>query len=145
MRDYYTYDYAIVRLVPKVEREEFVNVGVIVSCPGRGFLDARIELDEERLKAVDSTLDIESIRTHLATIPAICTGGEQAGPIGQLSQRKRFHWLIAPRSTIIQTSPVHTGYCKDPAEAIEHLLDTMVRPARAEAPTSVVEDVKLSE
>ena len=144
MQDHYTYDYAIVRLVPKVEREEFVNVGVIVSCPGRAFLDARFELDEERLKAVDSTLDIESIRTHLATIPAICAGGEQAGPIGRLSQRKRFHWLIAPRSTVIQTSPVHTGYCKDPAEAIEHLLDTMVRPARAEAHAGVLDEKSLA-
>jgi hypothetical protein len=134
VRDHYTYDYAIVRVVPKVEREEFVNVGVIVSCPATAFLDARIELDEERLRAIDSKLDIESIRTHLATIPAICAGGEQAGPIGQLSQRKRFHWLIAPRSTMIQTSAVHTGYCKNPTEVLEHLLDTMVRPSRAESP-----------
>ena len=133
MRDHYTYDYAIVRVVPKVEREEFVNVGVIVSCPARAFLDARIELDEERLRALDSTLDIESIRTHLATIPAICAGGEQAGPIGRLSQRKRFHWLTAPRSTMIQTSVVHTGYCKNPTEVLEHLLATMVRPSRAES------------
>ena len=127
MQDHYTYDYAIIRVVPKVEREEFVNVGVIVSCPAKSFLDARIELDGERLLALDSTLDIESIRTHLATIPAICAGGEKAGPIGQLSQRKRFHWLIAPRSTIIQISPVHTGCCKDPAAVLERLLDTMVR------------------
>ena len=136
MQDHYTYDYAIVRVVPKVEREEFVNVGVIVSCPAKSFLDARIEMDERRLLALDSTLDMDSIRTHLATIPAICAGGEQAGPIGQLSQRKRFHWLIAPRSTIIQTSAVHTGYCKDPAEVLEHLLDAMVRPPRAQSPAA---------
>jgi hypothetical protein len=127
--DHCTYDYAIIRVVPRVEREEFVNVGVIVSCPARAFLEARIELDEQRLKALDSTLDVESIRAHLATIPAICAGGEQAGPIGQLSQRERFHWLIAPRSTIIQTSPVHSGYCKNPTAVLEHLLDTMVRPS----------------
>ena len=131
MHDHCTYDYAIIRVVPKVEREEFVNVGVIVSCPARKFLEARLELDEQRLLAIDSTLDIESIRLHLATIPAICIGGEQAGPIGQLSQRERFHWLVAPRSTIIQTSPVHSGYCKNPDVVLEHLLDTMVRPARA--------------
>jgi hypothetical protein len=136
VQDHYTYDYAIVRVVPKVEREEFVNVGVIVSCPAKSFLDARIELDEERLKVLDPSLDIESIRTHLATIPAICAGGEQAGPIGQLSQRKRFHWLIAARSTIIQTSAVHTGYCKNPADVLEHLLDTMVRRVRHESPAS---------
>jgi len=126
-----TYDYAIVRVVPKVEREEFVNVGAIVSCPAIDFLEARIELDEPRLKALDPTLDLELIRTHLATIPAICTGGEGAGPIGLLPQRERFHWLVAPRSTIIQTSPVHTGTCDDPAALLEHLLDTMVRAAPA--------------
>jgi hypothetical protein len=127
VHDHYTYDYAIIRVVPKVEREEFINVGAIVSCPSREFLEARIELDEKRLTALDPTLDIETTRTHLATIPAICAGGEQAGPIGRLSQRERFHWLTAPRSTIIQTSPVHTGCCKDPTDVLERLLDTMVR------------------
>jgi hypothetical protein len=129
VRDHYPYDYAVLRVVPRVEREEFVNVGVIVSCPARDFLEARIELNEQRLAAMDSTLDVESIRAHLLTIPAICAGGAQAGPIGQLSQRERFHWLVAPRSTIIQSSPVHTGYCKDPSEVLERLLNTMVRPA----------------
>lgn len=129
MRDHYPYDYAIFRVVPRVEREEFVNVGVIVSCPAKSFLEARVEVDEQRLTALDPTLDIESIRVHLASIPSICAGGEQAGPIGQLSQRERFHWLVAPRSTTIQTSPVHTGYCKDPAEVLDHLLKTMVRLA----------------
>jgi hypothetical protein len=128
VRDQYPYDYAVFRVVPRVEREEFVNVGVIVSCPARDFLEARIELDEQRLRALDSGLDVESIRAHLATIPSICAGGEQAGPIGQLSQRERFHWLVAPRSTTIQVSAVHTGWCKDPTEVLEHLVDTMVRP-----------------
>ena len=128
MRDHYPYDYAVLRVVPRVEREEFVNVGVIVSCPARDFLEARIELDEQKLAALDSALDVEAIRTYLAAIPIICAGGEQAGPIGQLTQRERFHWLVAPRSTIIQTSPVHTGYCKEPSEVLEHLLNTMVRP-----------------
>src|SRR5215213_6832583 len=120
------FDYAIIRVIPKVEREEFINVGVIVSCPATGFLEARIELDEQRLLALDATLDVDTIRAHLATIPAICAGGEQAGPIGQLPQRERFHWLVAPRSTIIQTSPVHTGRCGDPAAALDHLVATMV-------------------
>lgn len=131
VRDHYPYDYAVFRVVPRVEREEFVNVGVIVSCPARDFLEARVELDEQRLAALDSALDVESIRAHLATIPAICAGGPQAGPIGQLSQRERFHWLVAPRSTTIQTSPVHTGWCENPTEVLEHLLITMVRPARS--------------
>jgi hypothetical protein len=127
VRDHYPYDYAVFRVVPRVEREEFVNVGVIVSCPAKDFLEARVELDEQRLMALDSALDVESIRAHLATIPAICAGGEQAGPIGQLSQRERFHWLVAPRSTTIQISPVHTGWCENPTEVLEHLLNTMVR------------------
>lgn len=129
MRDRFTYDYATIRVVPRVEREEFINVGVIVSCPAKSFLEARIELDEQRLLAMDATLDVQSIRAHLATIPAICAGGVQAGPIGQLSQRERFHWLVAPRSTIIQTSPVHTGCCTNPTAVLEHLLNTMVRPS----------------
>lgn len=132
MQDHATYDYAIIRVVPRVEREEFVNVGVIVSCQAKDYLEARIELDERRLKALDPTLDIETVRTHLATIPAICKGGAGAGELGRLSPRERFDWLVAPRSTIIQTSPVHTGQCKSPASAIEHLLDTMVRPPRTD-------------
>jgi hypothetical protein len=127
MPNHSNYDYAIIRVVPKVEREEFVNAGVIVSCPAKEFLEARIELNEKRLLALDATVDMESIRTHLETITAICAGGAQAGPIGQLSQRQRFHWLVAPRSTIIQTSPVHTGNCDDPAAVLVHLLETMVR------------------
>lgn len=122
-----TYDYAIVRVVPKVEREEFVNAGAIVSCPARKFLEARIELDERRLLALDPGADLTAIRAHLATIPAICAGGDEAGPIGKLSQRERFLWLIAPRSTVIQISPVHTGACADPAALLERLLATMVR------------------
>jgi hypothetical protein len=133
VRDHYSYDYAIVRVVPKVEREEFVNVGVIVSCQARDFLEARIELDEPRLTALDETVDLESVRAHLASIPAICAGGEPAGPIGLLTPRQRFDWLIAPRSTMIQTSAAHTGTCEDPAAALEHLLATMVRSAEVKA------------
>jgi hypothetical protein len=125
-----TYDYAIIRVVPKVEREEFLNVGAIVSSPANGFLEARIELDDRRLLALDPTVDLDVIRAHLATIPAICAGGDAAGPIGRLPQRERFHWLVAPRSTMIQTSPAHTGTCDNPAALLEHLLVTMVRPLR---------------
>jgi len=125
-----TYDYAVVRVVPRVEREEFVNVGVIVSCERTGFLDARIELSEPRLLALDPTLDLESLRRHLDAIPAICHGGAEAGPIGLLPQRARFHWLTAKRSSIIQTSPVHMGKCGDMPAILEHLMDRMVRPPR---------------
>jgi hypothetical protein len=127
VRDHSSYDYAIVRVVPRVEREEFVNVGVIVSCPRKEFLEARIEIDASRLQALDPSIDIEAIRTYLASIPAICAGGTQGGTIGRLSRRERFDWLVAPRSTIIQTSKVHTGRCTDPATLLEHLLNAMVR------------------
>ena len=126
MPDQFRYDYAVIRVVPKVDREEFINAGVILSCPDKSFLDARIRLNESRLLALDPSLDLEMVRTHLETIPTICHGGDGAGPIGQLPQRQRFHWLVAPRSTIIQTSPVHTGRCSDPAAALEHLVGKMV-------------------
>ena len=136
MPDPYPYDYAVIRVVPKVERGEFLNVGVIVFCSAAGFLEARIELDEKRLHAVDATLDMETLRAHLASISAICTAGEGAGPIGRLPQRERFHWLVAPRSTIIQTSPVHTGLCQNPTVVVEDLLDMLVRVSRvASVPT----------
>ena len=131
MRDLATYDYAIIRVVPKVERAEFVNVGVIVSCPQRDLLLARIEVDERRLLSLDPTLDLEAVRTHLAAIPTICAGGEKAGPIGRLTQRERFYWLVAPRSTIIQTSPTHTGSACDLEAVVERLLQTMVRQPSA--------------
>ena len=127
MQDHCAYDYAIVRVVPKVERGEFVNAGVIVSCPERDFLGARIELDEARLLALDPAVDLDAVQTHLASIPLICRGGDRAGPIGRLSPRERFHWLVAPRSTVIQTSPMHAGSCRDPEAVLEHLLATMVR------------------
>lgn len=121
------FEYAVVRVVPRVEREEFVNAGVIVSCPARDLLVARIELDEDRLLALDPTVDLECVREHLAAIPRICAGGDDAGPIGRLSQRERFHWLVAPRSTVIQVSPVHSGTARDVDAAVERLLERMVR------------------
>jgi hypothetical protein len=124
--DQFGYDYAVIRVVPKVDREEFINAGVIVSCPDLSFLEARIKLNEARLLALDPSLNLDVVRTHLATIPTICRGGDDAGPIGELPQRQRFQWLVAPRSTVIQTSPVHTGRCSDPIVALEHLIRTMV-------------------
>ena len=129
-----TYDYAVIRVVPRVDREEFINVGVIVACQDSGFLEARIELDEARLRALDPTIDVATIRGHLDTIPAICAGGKAAGPLGALSRRERFDWLTAPRSALIQTSPVHTGRCADAGDVVEHLMQTMVRAPRAGGP-----------
>jgi hypothetical protein len=119
-----TYDYAVIRVVPRVEREEFVNAGVILSCPGARFLEARVELDSARLVALDPGVDLDMVIAYLAAFPAICAG---AGPIGELPPRQRFHWLTAQRSSIIQTSPVHTGRCGDPLAALEHLMTRMVR------------------
>ena len=127
MRDLCTYDYAVVRVVPRVERGEFVNAGIILSCDVARILEAAIELDEAALLALDPRVDLELVRDSLAAIPTICVGGEAAGEIGKLSARERFHWLVAPRSTIVQTSPVHTGQCADPAAALQHLLLSMVR------------------
>ncbi|MEP6906905.1 MAG: DUF3037 domain-containing protein [Pseudoxanthomonas sp.] len=121
------YDYAVVRVVPRVEREEFINVGVILSCESSRYLEARIELDDARMLALAPGVDLESLRRHLATIPDICRGGADTGPIGLLPQRARFHWLTAKRSSIIQTSPVHMGKCGDMPAILEHLLQRMVR------------------
>ena len=123
------YDYAVIRVVPRVEREEFINVGVILSCEASRYLEARIELDESRLRALAPGLDIESVNSHLQAITAICRGGPGTGPIGLLPQRARFHWLTAKRSSILQTSPVHTGKCGDMDAIMEHLLQRMVRSA----------------
>ena len=127
MHDLRTYDYAIVRAVPRVDRGEFVNAGIILSCDIERVLEASIELDEAALLALDADVDLDLVRSTLATIPAICAGGADAGPIGDLSARERFHWLVSPKSTIVQTSPVHTGQCSDLHAALEHLMNRMIR------------------
>jgi hypothetical protein len=131
LRDLHTYDYAVVRVVPRVERAEFVNAGIIVSCDVERILQAKIELDEAALLALDANVDLELVKQSLASIPKICAGGAAAGDIGKMTPRERFHWLVAPRSTIVQTSPVHTGQCARTHEAMEqameHLMNSMVR------------------
>jgi hypothetical protein len=126
----YTYDYAVVRIVPRVERGEQINAGVILSCPEADFLDARIALDEAAVLAIDPAADLEAMRANLATIPVVCRGGSEAGPIGELPPRGRFRWLVSPRSTIIQPSPVHTGRTTDPAACLDRLMDKLVRRSR---------------
>jgi hypothetical protein len=123
-----TYDYAIIRVVPRVERGEQVNVGVILSCVDTEFLEARIDVDETRLTALDPTLDVEAVRAGLALYPAVCAGGPGAGPIGELPPRGRFRWLVSTRSTVIQSSPVHTGRTADPSATLQRLFDCLVRP-----------------
>jgi hypothetical protein len=127
----HTYDYAIIRVVPRVDRGEQINVGVILSCPETNFLDARIELDEALLLALDPSVDVATVRTNLAVIPAVCRGGADAGPIGALDPRSRFRWLVSPRSTMIQPSAVHTGRTSDPARCLDHLMDRVVRRTQA--------------
>ena len=104
-----------------------MNAGIILSCDVERILEARIELDERALLAIDPHVDMDLVRSALAAIPTICAGGEGAGDIGKMSARERFHWLVGPRSTIVQTSPVHTGQCADPDAALAHLMQTMVR------------------
>jgi hypothetical protein len=125
-----SFDYAVVRLVPRVDREEFINAGVLLYCLSQGFLGAKVELDERRLLALAPEVDLALVRTHLEALPRICEGGPEAGPIGQLPQKERWHWLVAPRSTMLQTSPVHSGLCEDPEAALEGLMGTMVRPPK---------------
>jgi len=132
VHDLRTYDYAIVRVVPRVERGEFVNAGIILSCDIERVLQASIELDEAALLALDARVDLEVVRSTLSTIPAICAGGVGAGDIGKLSARERFHWLVSPRSTIVQTSPVHTGRCNDLDAALEHLMNRMIRRVKGQ-------------
>lgn len=124
----HSFDYATVRVVPRVEREEFINVGVIVFCRARRFLDARLALDTQRLMSFAPALELHEIERHLAVIPLVCAGGAGAGPIGQLPLAERFHWLVAPRSAIIQTSQVHAGLCADPSQMLDHLLEQLVLP-----------------
>lgn len=123
-----SFDYAILRVVPRVEREEFVNAGVILFCLERGFLAADVALEHARVKALFPGADLALIEEHLRAVPLIAAGGEGAGPIGRLGLRERFHWLVAPRSTVLQVSPVHSGLCEDPAEALARLMDSMVKP-----------------
>jgi hypothetical protein len=125
-----SYDYAVIRVVPRVERQEFLNAGVILWCQEQDLLEARVELDEPRLRTFDAAVDLDAVRRHLASFSIICAGGNHAGPIGKLPKRERFDWLVAPRSTIIQTSSVHSGRCHDVSLTLERLLDTMVRPAK---------------
>ena len=122
-----SYDYALIRVVPRVERQEFVNVGVIVWCREHDVLEARIALNEARLCALDPDVDLDAVRRHLQSIELVCKGGPAAGPIGAMSKRERFDWLVAPRSTMIQTSAVHSGRSGDMVATLEHLLDKMVR------------------
>ena len=120
------FEYAVIRAVPRVERGEFINVGVVLYCASLKFLGMRFQLDEKRLREFSPALDVPSLREYLSAYEQICAGGDAAGPIGRLPVAERFRWLTATRSTILQTSPVHTGLCDDPNEKLEQIFCTLV-------------------
>jgi hypothetical protein len=119
------FEYAIVRVIPRVERGEFVNAGVILYCSTEAFLACEFGLDVERLRALDRRVDSTLVQRHLDAFAAVCRGDRDAGPIAALPQRERYHWLVAPRSSVIQVSPVHGG-CGDPAAALARVFATCV-------------------
>ena len=125
------YNYAVVRVVPRVERGEFINVGVILHSRTLHFLDARVELDGPRLLALAPDIALATVEEHLRAFCHICQGVKDAGPIALLPPQERFYWLVAPRSTIIQTSPLHAGVTTTPAQVMDKLMDQMVRRPQA--------------
>ena len=124
------FEYAIVRVVPRVERGEMFNAGIVLHSRSRRFLDARVELDPAVLRALAPDCDPADVLDHLEAIPRIAAGDQAAGPIARLSRPERFHWLVAPSSTIVQPSPVHTGLTDDPAATLDHLFEALVRDRR---------------
>ncbi|MGW5334522.1 DUF3037 domain-containing protein [Streptomyces bauhiniae] len=121
------YEYALLRVVPRVERGERINAGVIVYCRARGYVGARTHLDEARLRALDPDADVAGVRAALGAVERICAGGEEAGQAAGDDAGRRFRWLIAPRSTVVRPGPVHTGLTADPVAETERLLDLLVR------------------
>ena len=120
------FEYAVIRIVPRVEREEFINAGVIVYCHGQKFLQARYLLDEARVKAFAPELDLDAVKANLCAFEQICLGNKAGGPIGELDIASRFRWLTATRSTVLQTSKVHPGFCEDAATTLEKLFIELV-------------------
>lgn len=121
MQDSHLFEYAVIRVVPKVEREEFINIGVILYCPNQKFLQCILTLNEQKLDALCCDIDIVDLKEHMQSFEKICKGGNDAGPIGKLTLAERFRWLTATRSTILQTSKVHPGLCQDALEMLNRL------------------------
>jgi hypothetical protein len=119
------FDYAVIRIVPRVEREEFINAGVVVFCPEQNYLGLKLHLEEHKLRALSPHIDIEPIRYRLNGLKAICEANSSAGPIARLSLRERFHWLVSPKSTVLQLSPVHSGLCEHPEQTLNHLFNAI--------------------
>jgi hypothetical protein len=130
------FEYAVLRVVPRVEREEFMNAGVVLHSPAHAFVGCEVALDGQRLAALAPELtaeEVASIRRHLEALAAVAAGDPGAGPVATLPPRERFHYLVAPRSTVIQVSAVHAGVCEDPVAALRHLFEALVvtRPPAA--------------
>jgi len=123
------FDYAVIRVVPRVERGEFINAGVIVQCPTQDFLEAQVWLDAERMEALWPEADLTEIDGHLSVFPRIAAGDPSAGPIASLPRSQRFHWLVAPRSTVLQISPVHAGVCHATSGLVTTLMKRLVLPS----------------
>ena len=122
-----SFDYAVIRVVPRVDREEFINAGVILFCKEQRFLRARVALSPERVRALWPESHINLIQQHLLAFTRICDANPDAGPIAQLPQAERFHWLVSPRSTTVQVSAVHSGLCQDPESTLDRLFEQLVR------------------
>jgi hypothetical protein len=122
-----SFEYAVIRVVPRVEREEFLNAGVILFCLESRFLKAVVQLDGERLSALAPDADVAELRDHLRAFEKVSAGDEEGGPIALLSQRERFRWLVAPRSTVIQVSAVHAGLCENPEQMLQQLVRRLVK------------------
>lgn len=129
--DQVPFQYIVVRVVPRVERGEQFNAGVVLFCPKADFLQARVELDVVRLEALAPGTDPAGVRRHLDAVAAVAAGDTSAGPVARLDRSARFHWLASPSSTIIQPSPIHTGLCADPPAALDRLFAELVSPAKA--------------
>jgi hypothetical protein len=122
-----SFDYAPIRVVPRVERDEFVHAGLVMRCLAKDYLRAQVVLDEAPLTALVGAVDADVIARHLEAIVRVCEGGPAAGPVGAMNQRERWHWLVAPRSAVIQVGPVHVGLCEDPQAAFDKILGDLLR------------------
>lgn len=126
MQEKHLFEYAVIRVVPMVEREEFINVGIIIYSKQDKFLECKYSLNEERLRSLSDTIDINEIEQHLQAFERICKGADDSGPIGQLDTASRFRWLTATRSTVVQSSKVHSGFCENLQEALKKLHTQLV-------------------
>jgi hypothetical protein len=126
MQEKHLFEYAVIRVVPRVEREEFLNVGVIVFCSSQKFLQIKFELNESRLLALYDKLDVNEVREYISAITQICAGGKEGGKIGEFAIASRFRWLTSTRSTIVQASKVHPGLCSDPEKTLNRLYQELV-------------------